>query len=541
MAILISSSKNKKVFNKQLITIGSAPDCDFVADIGKEPLILQYSQKHNKYIIANKNDNPRIMFRGIQFAGAMIVENVLKLTVANSDEFIVIKAVELRQEKSSHQNIAANPGQANLPQQGTNIKQTGQNSQGEQRTVSKKEILEKQKAELEAERSAIIKQVGFAINDINKRLDINTKSANFSHIAMFAASFISAFGLSNYLTGLKAENMQNFIQMPTNIKIYILFGIIVTALSFALKQGVFLYYQNKSHPAKATLHAQGGLIMGSCIFFAAIYVINLLYYTNVNPAFGILISLFFVGLNIILSYTSGYFKFIGHSMGYALDEYEYREDFEKVINTYRSWIEKYINNLSNTKIRNIKDKLFNLQLKSAGEILLGILTAPFLAYGVSNTLAQCFPEAAGWIRISGLRFSPVFLILATFLIIFAFFTFTMAFTCTRKIQGSNVIKNDGFNNYLTHGVNILGVQGVRKLNNDKSKALIIACSIILIEFSMNTSFFFSEIGGDLQGVLLSIIAALVPTALLIAETFMLSSTRFEIYACESLIAMLDRE
>ena len=239
MAILISSSKNKKVFNKQLITIGSAPDCDFVADIGKEPLILQYSQKHNKYIIANKNDNPRIMFRGIQFAGAMIVENVLKLTVANSDEFIVIKAVELQQEKSSHQNIAANPGQANLPQQGTNIKQTVQNSQGEQRTVSKKEILEKQKAELEAERSAIIKQVGFAINDINKRLDINTKSANFSHIAMFAASFISAFGLSNYLTGLKAENMQNFIQMPTNIKIYILFGIIVTALSFALKQGVF--------------------------------------------------------------------------------------------------------------------------------------------------------------------------------------------------------------------------------------------------------------------------------------------------------------
>ena len=40
---------------------------------------------------------------------------------------------------------------------------------------------------------------------------------------MFAASFISAFGLSNYLTGLKAENMQNFIQMPTNIKIYILY------------------------------------------------------------------------------------------------------------------------------------------------------------------------------------------------------------------------------------------------------------------------------------------------------------------------------
>ena len=56
---------------------------------------------------------------------------------------------------------------------------------------------------------------------------------------------------------------------------------------------------------------------------------------------------------------------------------------------------------------------------------------------------------------------------------------------------------------------------------------------------MNTSYFFTEIGGDLQGILLSIIAALVPTALLIAETFMLSGTQFEKYACEELLLQLD--
>ena len=98
------------------------------------------------------------------------------------------------------------------------------------------------------------------------------------------------------------------------------------------------------------------------------------------------------------------------------------EDFEAIMHDYRNWIEKFVNNLSKNKLENIKDRLFNLQIKSVGEMLLGVLTAPFLAYGVSNTLAQCFPEAAGWIRISGLRFSPVFLVLATFLIIFCIFS-----------------------------------------------------------------------------------------------------------------------
>ena len=180
-----------------------------------------------------------------------------------------------------------------------------------------------------------------------------------------------------------------------------------------------------------------------------------------------------------------------------------------------------------------------MQLKSYGEIALGILTAPFLAYGVSNTLAMCFPEAAGWIRISGLRFSPVFLTLATFMIIFAFFSFVNAFLSVRKIQASDIIKHDGFNDYLKHGVEILGIQGVKKLESEKVRCFIIGCAIIFIEFTMNMSYFAGEIGGDLQGLLLSVIAALVPTALLIAETYMLSQTKFDICVIEDLMDKKD--
>ena len=58
---------------------------------------------------------------------------------------------------------------------------------------------------------------------------------------------------------------------------------------------------------------------------------------------------------------------------------------------------------------------------------------------------------------------------------------------------------------------------------------------------MNISYFATEIGGDLQGLFLSFVAALVPTALLIAETFMLSQTMFDIYASDELIAKLDKD
>jgi len=50
-----------------------------------------------------------------------------------------------------------------------------------------------------------------------------------------------------------------------------------------------------------------------------------------------------------------------------------------------------------------------------------------------------------------------------------------------------------------------------------------------------------EIGGDLMGLVKSLLAALVPTAILIAETFMLSNTMFQIYACDEVIAKLDKD
>jgi hypothetical protein len=174
-----------------------------------------------------------------------------------------------------------------------------------------------------------------------------------------------------------------------------------------------------------------------------------------------------------------------------------------------------------------------------GEVLIGMLTAPFLAYGVSNTLASCFPEAAGWIRISGLRFSPIFLVLATFLIIFAFFSFVRAFTIGKQIKASEIIKFDGFHDYVSHGVNILGLDGIKALHKEKNITMAIACVIVAIEFTMNVSYFIQEIGGDITGMFVSSMAAFVPTALLIAETMMLSGTMHKINNYQEVFQTLD--
>ena len=59
---------------------------------------------------------------------------------------------------------------------------------------------------------------------------------------------------------------------------------------------------------------------------------------------------------------------------------------------------------------------------------------------------------------------------------------------------------------------------------------------------MNVSYFMQEIGGgEWGGILMSVIAAFVPTALLIAETFMLSHTQYEMHICDEIIDRLDKD
>lgn len=533
MAVVISSSVQEKAFeDKNLITIGNNPKCDFLLNVGYDVLIaVQFDNITGKCFVINNMKNEKILFKG-QPLSKLEVTNICKIVFDGTNEFVSVKVDIPAKTMTSIEHEELNED---------DLKRIYGN---DQTTITKVKI-EKQREPIEKARVAIIKQVAFSINEFKQKIASNARTNVFLHIAMLGSAIVSSFAVSNYLMGLTIEEAEKYLYLPTNIKVWAIYAAITFAVCLMLKQGVYLALQNNvvKDRVKTSHFAQNFMLIVSSIFILGIYAVNLIYFVNLNNflSFAVFISLFFTGIMTCLAISCGYFKCNSSEWNATLNKYEFREDFEAVLKAYRQWINRYINSLSRTKLQNIKDRLFNLQLKAAGEVVVGILTAPFLAYGVSNTLAMCFPEAAGWVRISGLRFSPVFLVLATFLIIFAFFAFVSAFTSAKKIQGSEVIKQDGFSDYRQHGVNIFGIEGVRKLNADKNRFLAVAISIICIEFTMNVSYFMTEIGGDLKGIALSIIAALVPTALLIAETMMLSQTCFDMYACDELIAKIDKD
>lgn len=531
--ITVKSSTDEKQFkNKALINIGTNPKCDYVLSLDYELIItIQVNKETGACFVSNNFKNPNVLFKG-QVLGRIQVDNVCRLAFANSNEFVEIH-VDGSGPVDMNSVEIVNLSDSEL-----------KNLYGDDPAALAKVKIEKARAPIEKARIAIIKQIAYPIAELKSKIMANTRTSIFLHIGLYLSSILSAFAVSNYLMGLSTQEASKHVYLATNIQAWIAYSFIVFAICLMLKQGVYLYLQSKSVKQMPSASiAQNFLLWGSAIFIIGIYTVNQIYFMSLSSfvAFSIFITFFFVGIMTALAIGCGYFKSSSNEYNAVLNKYEFREDFEAVLKSYRIWIDRYVNSLSNSKIRNLKDKVFMLQLKSFGEIIIGLLTAPFLAYGVSNTLAMCFPEAAGWVRISGLRFSPVFLGLATFLIIFAFFSFVSAFLAGKKIQGSQVIKQDGFTDYHHHGVNIFGLEGTRRLESDKKLYLSIACAIIFIEFMMNVSYFMGEIGGDFKGVIISMIAALVPTAILIAETLMLSQTRYEVYACDEVIAKLDKD
>lgn len=525
MAVIISTKYSEKQFgNNDRIKIGSSPDCDFVVEGEDFCLILQYIPSDNSYIAIN-NTNSGILFKGQNFSKVEI-NSITRFLFPNSSNYLNIKVLPV--EKLGN-NFAKEDS----------VEKIDLNFVEDSSVKSKIEVA---KSKIEKIRVAIVSQISQPVNVLKKKISQNNKGAIFTHFALFWACFVCAFAVTNYITGLSIVESADYIHLPTDLKLLFLYSILILGVMLLFKQGMYGWFNSIAGKKSMSKIVQNFFIVASSILMVGVYTINLLYYLDYtkNPTFPILMSMFFVGFAFLLASASAYYKSNGYLLSENLNKFEYRPDFEKIIHEYNNWIGLYINNLSDYKLQYISDRMFKLRIKQFFEILVGILTAPFLAYGVSNTLANCFSEAAGWVRISQMRFSPVFLVLASFLIIFAFFLFVHAFTVGRKIENSDVIKHDGFSNYLLHCTGISGIEGILRATREKNFALYSALIIILIEFTMNVSYFSTEIGQDFYGLFLSLVAALVPTALLIAETFLLSGTQFEIYALEEIKAKADK-
>lgn len=540
MKVTVKYGDNLKEFeNRANIVIGNNSSCDFVvAELSDDTILkLIFAPKYNNYVLVNSNNSREILCNNKVFSKILVtpdftisaaalphvIEGSVKIpsavnTIADSET--VNNTVEAKERSMNNDIRRPTPNVSQQVKSGNDMFDT----------------------DIEKNRIAIIKEIGFKILE----LKANIKSAGITsfclNTAIFILSVVSSFGITNFLLGFKIDNSSSVLNLTTNVGFLVCVTVIVGAICLILKQGVYSLLDFGQTKRLGDSDIAQRFIIGVALFFLfIIYVMNLFYYKAI-PGFAaasLFVSLLFVGSLAAVTVASGYFKFQVKNYKHHLTNCEYREDFENVMKSYRTLISSYVNKLSQNKINGIKSTLVNNQLKMVVEVFVGLLTSPFLAYGVSNTLASCFPEAANWVRISGLRFSPIFLTLATFLIVFAFFSFVRAFTIGKQIKGSEIIKFDGFHDYASHGVTVLGLDAMRSLEREKNVVMFIACFIILIEFTMNVSYFITEIGGDIQGMFLSFVTALVPTALLIAETHMLSATMFKINNYNELLATLD--
>lgn len=530
MAIIISTSKIKRQFNEnRVITIGGTPDNDIVLQ-GVTQIVVSYNSADNTYSVVNANKN--ILFRGKPFKN-LVVTKISRLLFSNSEEFINFEV---------------------LPKPARTVTEIGKqdfdesdikNLYADDDHAVTRVKLDKVKENIDERRIAIIKDVAHVINDLKSKISQNTKGAVFSHIALTLGCLTCAFGVTNYIVGLSIQESADYLHLPTELKLWLLYTVLILGVMLIFKQGIYGFFGSNipNNKTKISKPVYTTLIALSSVVMLGVYAFNLVYYLNYNKTLvsPILLSLFFVGITVCLGIASAYYKNNGSILSEILDKYEYREDFEKVMHDYNIWVGHFVNNLSESKLQYVSDRIFKLHIKEAFETVIGVLTAPFLAYGVSNTLANCFSEAAGWVRVaSGLKFSPIFLTLATCLIVFAFFLFVNAFSIQRKISNSDIIKHDGFSNYLLHCAEILGLQATLKAKKEMFFAFSVGLAIILIEFTMNISYFTVEIGQDFSGLFLSFVAALVPTALLIAETYLLAKTKFELYALDEINARVDK-
>ena len=82
---------------------------------------------------------------------------------------------------------------------------------------------------------------------------------------------ILSFGVSNYLMGLPLKDAGTMIQMPVNIKLLLVYTVIIYALGLVLKQGMYLFLQNSLHKANsANSLSEKTLIVTAAMFFAGI-------------------------------------------------------------------------------------------------------------------------------------------------------------------------------------------------------------------------------------------------------------------------------
>lgn len=552
MKVTITSKNSEKVFNdSNVINIGTAPNCNYKLNLDFDLIISLQRMENGKWQVVNNFKSDKVLFRGQPIGASLEIASLCKLMIADTDEFIGIKIT------AAGTNPKVVPGSLELANRknAERIKRTRTMSSIQEEDLNEQDIealygtgigaqakikIDRRKADIERRRALITKEIAYKASYLRNKLAQNELILAFLNFFLVFVPFAMAFILKDII---RLESLNGQLQN----RILFLVAVAFVIVSLILKLGQFLSLQNKGkrNVTQSSKTIQGLCMLSGSLIFALIMLVSIVELVTHRYELPLLIPQMLLGTSFMCIFLAIFAAIIQNTIaesGEELDGYESREDFQAVVKDYQQWITLYVNNVSKKKLKDIGNKIFNLEIKAGMEYVVGVITAPFLAYGVSQTLAECFPEAAGWIRLAeGFKFSPIFLALAVFMIVFAFHCFATSFATTKRLYASNVIKQDGFSDYNQHGVVLHGVESSKNLKKEAKKFFLIALGVVFIEITMNVSYFIGVMGGDVMGMVLSFVGALLPTAILIMETTMLGNTKFEIIIREELLEKVDKD
>ena len=334
MQVIVKYGNSTKEFNdKPQITIGSTEVSDFVVqELGESVLKLVYSSKYNNYVLVNSSGNKDILFNNKSFSKVLVTPKftIFSGSMKTPIEVVLKVKVPVGTVQEGNSMVSANSVQAG------------------------KDVFD---CDIEKHRIAIIKEIGHKIVELKNGLKSANRLTIFLYFSMIVLSVVAAFGITNYLFGFKIDNSSSVLNLSTNPVILACISVMIAAVSFAMKSGVFLFLDiNRNKRLGDTDIMQRVVILICSMFMLVVYVLNLLYYKSIPGFFAtsLFISLLFVGSLAAVTVSIGYLEFQMKNDRQALTACEYREDFESVMKDYRRLIGTYVNNLSVNRINTVK-------------------------------------------------------------------------------------------------------------------------------------------------------------------------------------------
>jgi hypothetical protein len=301
MKVIVKCGNNTKVFEgKSTVVISGNTGADFIIpQVGSDDFIkLIFVPKYNNYVLVNLSNDKEILCNDKNFSKVLVTP---KFNVSSPKLPVPI---EFTIEESSQTPV-------------TSIQ-----------TAPVENDIEKQ-------RVAIIKEIGYRVVDLKNYSKSASVTGMFLNAAMAVLSVVSSFAVTNYLLGLTVDSSESVLNLSTNFWFLGGISVVVFAISLILRQSIASLLEFHARPTKRYFESpviQRFIILITSLFMFVVYVMNLLYYKEVEGPFAaVFISLLFAGALATVAVGSGYFKHQYRTYQQELTECEFREDFENVL------------------------------------------------------------------------------------------------------------------------------------------------------------------------------------------------------------------